>query len=68
MKMAEYEGLLGARLAAGAELALAWRSGTDLDWVWQLEDARGNPRKWAVLAGLALSQVSKTAIDYRGQY
>ena len=58
MSMAEYQGLLGARLAAGAQLALAWRSGTNLDWVWQLDDVREHPRKWAVLAGLALSQVS----------
>ncbi|KAH9936321.1 Pleckstrin homology domain-containing protein [Fomitopsis serialis] len=56
MKMPEYQGLLGARLAAGEELALAWRSGMNLDWVWQLEDVRGHPRKWAVLAGLALNQ------------
>ena len=62
MKMAEYQGLLGARLAAGAQLALAWRSGTNLDWVWQLDDVREHPRKWAVLAGLALSQVSIPSI------
>ncbi|KZT73767.1 hypothetical protein DAEQUDRAFT_761746 [Daedalea quercina L-15889] len=61
MKTTEYQGLLGARLAAGAELALAWRSGTNLDWVWQLEDVRGHPRKWAVLAGLTLNQRGKPA-------
>ncbi|TFY53099.1 hypothetical protein EVJ58_g9639, partial [Rhodofomes roseus] len=61
MKMPEYQGLLGARLAAGAQLALAWRSGTNLDWVWQSEDVRGHPRKWAVLTGLALNQGGKSA-------
>jgi hypothetical protein len=44
-------------LQAGGKLALAWRFGAQLDWVWQEEDVEGNPRPWAVLLGLSLQQV-----------
>jgi len=40
---------------------LAWRLDTSLDWVWWQDDIRGNPRTWAVLAGLALNQAGKAA-------
>lgn len=53
--------LLRHKLATGAELALAWRSETNLDWVSQLDDVQGNPRKWAILCGLALNQVCHNA-------
>jgi hypothetical protein len=38
-------------------MELAWRFDTNLEWVWWLDDIHGNPRTWAVLAGLALNQV-----------
>lgn len=53
--------LLRHKLATGAKLALAWRSETNLDWVSQLDDVQGNPRKWAILCGLALNQHGKGA-------
>ncbi|OCH86402.1 hypothetical protein OBBRIDRAFT_797244 [Obba rivulosa] len=54
--MPEYRALVECRLAEGATFELAWRHGANLDWVWQLEDVRGNPREWAVLCGIALKQ------------
>lgn len=44
-------------LRAGKKLALAWRCGGQLDWVWQEQDVEGNARPWAVLSGLSLWQV-----------
>lgn len=44
-------------LRAGKKLALAWRFGGQLDWVWQEQDVEGNARPWAVLSGLSLWQV-----------
>ncbi|KIK86882.1 hypothetical protein PAXRUDRAFT_152537 [Paxillus rubicundulus Ve08.2h10] len=53
-------------LQAGRKLALAWRSGTQLDWVWQEEDVEGNARPWAVLMGLSLQQGTKAShLDIR---
>ena len=49
--------IIRKRLAEGAHLELAWRLDTNLDWVWWHDDIYGNPRAWAVLAGLALNQV-----------
>ncbi|EMD39935.1 hypothetical protein CERSUDRAFT_112180 [Gelatoporia subvermispora B] len=54
--MQEYKSLIEDRLAEGATFELAWRHGTILDWVWQLDDVQGQSREWAVLSGLALKQ------------
>ncbi|KAF8840746.1 hypothetical protein BDN67DRAFT_1002755 [Paxillus ammoniavirescens] len=53
-------------LQAGRKLALAWRFGAQLDWVWQEEDVEGNARPWAVLLGLSLQQGMKVShLDLR---
>lgn len=54
----EYQSLVEKHIKTGKPLDLAWRTDTVLDWVWQLEDAQGKYRDWAVLCGLALRQVS----------
>lgn len=46
------------RIEEGVHFQLAWRMDTKLDWVVWEDDVLGRPRKWAVLAGLALGQVS----------
>jgi hypothetical protein len=53
----DWDVIIRKRLAEGARMELAWRLDTNLDWVQWLDDIRGNPRTWAVLAGLALNQV-----------
>jgi hypothetical protein len=53
----DWDIIVQKRLAEGAHLELAWRLDTNLDWVWWHDDVYGNPRAWAVLAGLALNQV-----------
>src|SRR6266702_189713 len=53
----DWDVIIKKRLAEGAHMELAWRLDTNLDWVWWLYDIHGNPRTWAVLAGLALNQV-----------
>ena len=53
----DWDVIIKNRLAEGAHMELAWRLDTNLDWVRWLDDIRGNPRTWAVLAGLALNQV-----------
>ena len=53
----DWDVIIQKRLAGGAHMELAWRVDTNLDWVWWKDDIHGNPRTWAVLAGLALNQV-----------
>lgn len=53
----DWDFIIKKRLADGAHLELAWRLDTNLDWVCWLDDINGNPRTWAVLAGLSLNQV-----------
>ena len=53
----DWDVIIKNRLAEGAHMELAWRLDTNLDWVRWLDDIHGNPRTWAVLAGLALNQV-----------
>ncbi|KAI0260213.1 Pleckstrin homology domain-containing protein [Gloeopeniophorella convolvens] len=60
-KVQDWDVIIKGRLAEGARMELAWRLDTRLDWVWWLDDIRGNPRTWAVLAGLALNQAGKAA-------
>ena len=62
----EYQALLERELAEGAIFELAWRLNTDLDWVWQETDVRGNARRWAVLSGIALKQGDQPAhLEFR---
>ena len=56
-RIQDWKMLIQRQLEMGAQLELAWRMGTQLDWVWWQEDIEGKEREWAVLAGLALSQV-----------
>lgn len=55
----DWDVIIKNRLAEGAHMELAWRLDTNLDWIRWLNDIHGNPRTWAVLAGLALNQVIK---------
>ncbi|KAI0248578.1 hypothetical protein BJV78DRAFT_1332004 [Lactifluus subvellereus] len=57
----DWDVIVQKRLAEGAHLELAWRLDTNLDWVWWHDDIYGNPRAWAVLAGLALNQAGRAA-------
>ncbi|KAH9080423.1 hypothetical protein EDB83DRAFT_2339328 [Lactarius deliciosus] len=57
----DWDVIIRKRLAEGAHMELAWRLDTNLDWVWWLDDIHGNPRAWAVLAGLALNQAGRAA-------
>ncbi|KAI9465399.1 hypothetical protein BJY52DRAFT_1243706 [Lactarius psammicola] len=57
----DWDVIIKKRLAEGAHMELAWRLDTNLDWVWWLDDIHGNPRTWAVLAGLALNQAGRAA-------
>src|SRR6266404_2806323 len=54
----DWDVIIQKRLAEGARMELAWRLDTNLDWVRWLDDIHGNPRTWAVLAGLAFNQVN----------
>lgn len=38
-------------------LRLAWRLGSNMDWVWFDDDVQGYERRWSVLCGLALKRV-----------
>ncbi|ETW81550.1 hypothetical protein HETIRDRAFT_51882 [Heterobasidion irregulare TC 32-1] len=60
-RIQDWKMLIQRQLEMGAQLELAWRMGTQLDWVWWQEDIEGKEREWAVLAGLALSQAGKAA-------
>lgn len=60
--------IMQRRLDEGARLQLAWRMDTKLDWVVWENDVLGHERKWAVLAGLALGQVSAISIPVTMNY
>jgi hypothetical protein len=54
----DWDYLMNKAVRAGdAELELAWRHESKLDWVWQEDDVEGKARKWAVLWGLAVGPV-----------
>ncbi|KAI0761941.1 Pleckstrin homology domain-containing protein [Trametes elegans] len=55
----EFRNLMEREHAEGATFELAWRQGTNLDWVWRLSDVQDKHRKWAVLCGLALAQAGR---------
>ncbi|KAI0372157.1 hypothetical protein BV20DRAFT_940447 [Pilatotrama ljubarskyi] len=62
----EFRALMERERAEGATFELAWRHGTNLDWVWRESDVRDKPRKWAVLCGLALAQAGRPAhLEFR---
>ncbi|KAJ7156013.1 Pleckstrin homology domain-containing protein [Mycena crocata] len=52
----DWKELIELELSQGKELELAWRLGTQLDWVWLDTDVLGESRESAVLYGLALQQ------------
>ncbi len=56
--VADYKFLIERQLADGQVLELAWRVDTALDWVWLENDVFDEPRKWAVLYGFAMKNVS----------
>ncbi|KAJ7645455.1 Pleckstrin homology domain-containing protein [Mycena polygramma] len=52
----DWKDLIALQLSEGKELELAWRLGTQLDWVWLDTDVLGEARHCAVLCGLAMQQ------------
>ncbi|THH16545.1 hypothetical protein EW146_g4095 [Bondarzewia mesenterica] len=59
--MQDWEMVMRRRLEQGAQLQLAWRMDTKLDWVRWQDDVDGKRREWAVIAGFALRQAGKAA-------
>ncbi|KAJ7212216.1 Pleckstrin homology domain-containing protein [Mycena pura] len=55
-RVKDWKELIEMHLAQGRHLELAWRLGTQLDWVWLETDVLGEPRNCAVLYGLAMQQ------------
>lgn len=58
----DYDVVIARIMAEGSTLELAWRWGTNLDWVWQCDDVEGKYRDWAILCGLAMTQVGSEVI------
>ncbi|KAJ7288432.1 Pleckstrin homology domain-containing protein [Mycena rebaudengoi] len=54
----DWKELIELQLAEGKRMELAWRMGTQLDWVWLDTDVLDEPRASAVLCGLAMQQSS----------
>jgi hypothetical protein len=57
-RVKDWKELIELQLSEGKELQLAWRLGTQLDWVWLDTDVLGEERNCAVLWGLAMQQAS----------
>ncbi|KAJ7784673.1 Pleckstrin homology domain-containing protein [Mycena metata] len=55
-RVQDWKDLIETELSGGKELELAWRLGTQLDWVWLDTDVQGQQRDCAVLCGLAMQQ------------
>ncbi|KAJ7505417.1 Pleckstrin homology domain-containing protein [Mycena galericulata] len=55
-RVKDWKELIEQQLSEGKKLELAWRMGTQLDWVWLDNDVLGEPRDGVVLCGLALQQ------------
>ncbi|KAJ7459760.1 Pleckstrin homology domain-containing protein [Mycena latifolia] len=55
-RVKDWKELIELQLSEGKELELAWRLGTQLDWVWLDSDVLDEPRDCAVLCGLAMQQ------------
>jgi len=52
----DWKNVIERQMAKGQTLQLAWRADTNIDWIWLQHDAYRDPRRWAVLCGLALNQ------------
>ncbi|CDO71462.1 hypothetical protein BN946_scf184909.g56 [Trametes cinnabarina] len=62
----DFRALMEREHADGATFELAWRLGTNLDWVWRTTDVQLKQRQWAVLCGLALAQGGRPAhLEFR---
>ncbi|KAI9058357.1 hypothetical protein FKP32DRAFT_1597444 [Trametes sanguinea] len=62
----DFRALMQREHADGATFELAWRLGTNLDWVWRTTDVQHKQRQWAVLCGLALTQGGRPAhLEFR---
>ena len=57
----EWKNVIERQMAKGQTLQLAWRVDTNIDWIWLQHDTYKDPRRWAVLCGLALKQVRVTS-------
>lgn len=55
--VSDWKNVVEREIRQGKSLELAWRSDTNLDWIWLEDDIYGKPRASAVLCGLALKQV-----------
>ncbi|KAF7365311.1 hypothetical protein MVEN_00403100 [Mycena venus] len=55
-RVKDWRDLIELQVSEGKELELAWRLGTQLDWVWLDTDVLDEPRDCAVLCGLAMQQ------------
>ncbi|KAJ7758493.1 Pleckstrin homology domain-containing protein [Mycena maculata] len=55
-RVKDWRELIEMQLSGGKKLELAWRMGTQLDWVWLDNDVLGEPRDGSVLCGLAMQQ------------
>ncbi|PFH53944.1 hypothetical protein AMATHDRAFT_740 [Amanita thiersii Skay4041] len=58
----DWNSLIQQETHSGAKLELAWRSDTNLDWIWLDMDIHDKPRKWAMLCGIVSKQSSRPAI------
>ncbi|KAH7102551.1 Pleckstrin homology domain-containing protein [Auriculariales sp. MPI-PUGE-AT-0066] len=66
MSLPEWRFLFETALEHGQRLALAWRWGTKLDWVWLPNDIEGDPRAWAAWYGVALrGPTNPTTLEMR---
>jgi hypothetical protein len=61
----DWKSIIERQMAKGQTLQLAWRVGTNLDWIWLEHNTYGIPRQWAVLCGLALNQVGIADMVWR---
>ncbi|KAI8978669.1 Pleckstrin homology domain-containing protein [Trametes punicea] len=62
----DFRALMEREHAEGTTFELAWRLGTNLDWVWRTSDVQSKQRKWAVLCGIALTQAGRSAhLEFR---
>ncbi|KAF7314273.1 hypothetical protein MKEN_00899900 [Mycena kentingensis (nom. inval.)] len=55
-RVSDWDQVIATELAQGKKLELVWRFGTQLDWVREDSDVRGQPRMCAVLCGMAMQQ------------
>jgi hypothetical protein len=63
--MRDWKYIVEKEMQEGKSLELAWRLGTNLDWVWFDDDDEEGIRSCNVLYGLALKQVSDPSCSRR---